>query len=64
MLGGAGKDYSAFSNSDSWLIERHVLCPGSPVALPIFLPLNFSFCFLKMSANDDTEFFFFNHFNN
>lgn len=31
MLGGAGKDYSAFSNSDSWLIERHVPYPGSPV---------------------------------
>lgn len=25
MLDGAGKDYSVFSNSDSWLIELGVL---------------------------------------
>lgn len=36
MLGGAGKDYSAFSNSDSWVVELHVLCPGSPVTANLF----------------------------
>lgn len=36
MLGGAGEDYSALSNLDSWVIELYVLCPGSPITANLF----------------------------
>lgn len=36
MLGGAGKNYSALSNSDSWVVELRVPRRGSPVTANLF----------------------------
>lgn len=47
MLGGAGKNYSALSNSDSWVIELCVLPPGSPVTASLFCQYPRSLFFLS-----------------
>lgn len=52
MLGGAGRDYSAFSNSDSWAIELCFVswfCCYCWLVLPTSLLLIFSFCPMKIS---------------
>ena len=62
MLGGAGKDYSAFSNPDSWFIQRMCCVLVLLLLLTCFaniLAINPSFCPVKMSGNDDTVCVFF-----